>query len=346
MLLAAANAGEIALLLLGDGAADPQLEQLRVAANGVERSAKLVRHRREKLALRAVRHLGFRNSASVGDRALLGGAAFREIARHLREADQLSRRIPNGGDDDIGPELRAVLPIAPTFVFEASPGRGLAQLPRRLAIRDVFGGVEGREVPPDDLVVLVSLDGFRALVPRRDDAAWIQHEDRVVLHALHEQAKALFALAKRFLGEPAFGEIASNFRESHVHSGVIAKGGDDDVRPEARSVLADAPSLFLETAFLDRDLELPGGLVARDLLVRIENREMPPDDLVRLVAFHSLRAFVPAQNVTRGVEREDGVVAHPVDEQTVEVDVCTERAGRPVAQGVRGWRLDRRGACG
>ena len=102
--LAAANAREVALLLLRDRATDPHLEQLGVATNGIQGRAQLVRHRREKLALRAVRHFSLRNATSVGDRALLRGAAFGEVARHLREADQLSSRVADRSDEDVGPE--------------------------------------------------------------------------------------------------------------------------------------------------------------------------------------------------------------------------------------------------
>jgi hypothetical protein len=52
--LAPLDAPEVVALRLGDGPADPQLEQLGVAADGVERRAQLVAHHRQELALRAV----------------------------------------------------------------------------------------------------------------------------------------------------------------------------------------------------------------------------------------------------------------------------------------------------
>ena len=72
------------------GPRDPHREQLGVAADGVERRAQLVRHRREELALRAIRDLRLGGAARVRERALLGRAALGEVARDLREADELA----------------------------------------------------------------------------------------------------------------------------------------------------------------------------------------------------------------------------------------------------------------
>ena len=42
----------------------------------------------------------------------------------------------------------------------------------------------------------------------------VEHEDRVVLHALDEQAEALFALAQRLFGGAPFGQVARDLREA------------------------------------------------------------------------------------------------------------------------------------
>src|SRR4029077_1525415 len=56
--LAALNAIECFALTIGHGAADAELHQLRVPADGVEGGAKLMAHDREKIALRTIRLLG------------------------------------------------------------------------------------------------------------------------------------------------------------------------------------------------------------------------------------------------------------------------------------------------
>src|SRR5208337_4989274 len=51
--------------------------------------------------------------------ALFRFASFREIACHLREADDVSLRVLQRRDDDARPETRAVLAHAPALVLEA-----------------------------------------------------------------------------------------------------------------------------------------------------------------------------------------------------------------------------------
>src|SRR6185436_8784041 len=59
---------------------------------------------------------------------LFVAAALREVARDLGEPDELSGRIAEGGDHDVGPEEGAILADPPAFVLEA-PLR-----PRRLQL--------------------------------------------------------------------------------------------------------------------------------------------------------------------------------------------------------------------
>ena len=108
------------------------------------------------------------------------------------------RRVPlaaQRGDHHVRPEPRAVLADAPAFVLEAARRarrrRSSCSRPCR-AMR--LRRIEGREVLADDLVGGVALDALGAGVPGRDVAVRIEHEDRVVLHALDQQAEALLAL--------------------------------------------------------------------------------------------------------------------------------------------------------
>ena len=58
VLLAALDAPELLALRVGDRTRQLHHEQLRVATDGVERRAQLVRHRGEKLTLGAIRFVG------------------------------------------------------------------------------------------------------------------------------------------------------------------------------------------------------------------------------------------------------------------------------------------------
>src|SRR5690349_17784313 len=102
--------------------------------------------------------------------------------------------------------------------------------------------------------------------------------------------------------------------------------GDDDVGPEGGAVLANAPAFVLEPPLPRSDPELVLGKSLGDLLRRVEHREVLPDDLLRLVTLDAARTLVPAGDVTSRVEREDGVVAHRIDEQAIQVGVCAARS--------------------
>ena len=142
------------------------------------------------------------SSALARLQALLSeAAALGQIARHLGEADQLAVLGAQRGDDHVRPELRAVLADAPALVLEPAVARRALQLALALAGADLLVVVELREVVADDLARLVALDPLGAGVPGHDAAARVEHEDRVVLDRLDQQAEARLALAQLVLRE-------------------------------------------------------------------------------------------------------------------------------------------------
>ena len=115
--------------------------------------------------------------------------ALRQIARDLREGEQLAAFVAQRGDHDVRPEPRAVLAQAPAFVLETPiHGRAL-QLELRPFALDIRRRIENREVLADDFMRLVLLRARSAGVPAHDVAARIEHEDGVVLHAFSHQPK-------------------------------------------------------------------------------------------------------------------------------------------------------------
>src|SRR6185436_17840473 len=87
---------------------------------------------------------------------------------------------------DVGPEPGAVLAQPPALVLDAALALGDLELALALAGAHVLLGIEGREVAPDDLRRAVALDALRAQVPGRDVPARVEHEDRVLAHALDQ----------------------------------------------------------------------------------------------------------------------------------------------------------------
>src|SRR5207248_10077934 len=96
--------------------------------------------------------------------------------------------------------MGAVLADPPALDLAAPPLGRLAQIRRGLPRSDVLGGVEAGELPAEDLLRRIPLDALRPGVPAHDPTRRVEPEDRVVLHALHQQAEALLALVRGLCG--------------------------------------------------------------------------------------------------------------------------------------------------
>src|SRR5690554_4218181 len=167
----------------------------------------------------------------------------------------------------------------------------------------------------EDLVGLVACDLPRAAIPRRDEAFRVEHEDRVVRDVLDDHAKAFLALAQQLLVTPALGQVARDLRETDQLAVLVAKRGDDHVRPESRAVLLETPRLVLEAAVRGRPRELVLGPAALDGLPRIKSREVRADDLVGRIPGNRDGALVPAHDLAVRIEHEDRVIADGFDHE-------------------------------
>jgi hypothetical protein len=241
--------------------------------------------------------------------------ALGQVAGQLGEAQVSSRFVAQRGDGHVRPEPAAVLAQAPPDVDEAALFHGLLKLVLGPAAVAHLRRIEHGQMLADDLLGRVALDALRSDVPGGDPPVDVQHEDRVFAHALHQQAEAFLALAQLVLVVAPLRQVAGDLGEADERAALVAHGGDDDVGPEQRSVLADPPALVLERAVPGRHLQLVRGYVAREGVGRIETGEMAADDLVGAIALEALRAGVPRQDVSFGIEHEDGVVAHALHEQ-------------------------------
>ena len=94
--------------------------------------------------------------------------AFGDVPRDLGEADKHALAIADRVDDDVRPELRAVLADAKAFSFESPFTPRCFKRDRGKPGLAVFLGIKDREVLADDLFRLVALDPFRARVPACD----------------------------------------------------------------------------------------------------------------------------------------------------------------------------------
>src|SRR6185312_6168937 len=113
----------------------------------------------------------------------------------------------------------------------------------------------------------------------------------------------------------ALGHVARDFGVAEELAVLVAEGGHDDVRPEARAVLSHAPAVVFVAAFAlgGRELAVVG---VRGRLRRVEDRKMFSDHLARFVALDAARALVPRRDVALRVEEEDRVVPDALDERS------------------------------
>src|SRR5579883_1502978 len=89
---------------------------------------------------------------------------------------------------------------------------------------------------------------------------------------------------------------------------------NDNIGPEDRSILAQAPGFRLETAFPRRRMKRARRRSRRAVGLGIKTREMVPDDFVGCIAFDALRAGIPAYDISVRIQHEDRIVRHAADE--------------------------------
>src|SRR3954463_6178348 len=125
-------------MLLGVGVP----HELHGTAHGVQGVPELVGQHGEELVLAAVGHR----------QLLLVPPTLGVVAGHIRESEELAVLVPEGRDEDAGPEPRTVLAYPPLLLpVGALLGGGLEGL-LRLSRLSILGCVEQREVPPENLV--------------------------------------------------------------------------------------------------------------------------------------------------------------------------------------------------
>ena len=134
--------------------------------------------------------------------------------------------------------------------------------------------------------------------------------------------------AKLLRRELTVGQIARHLPEPHEVAAVVAQGRDDHVGPEPAAVLTDAPALSLVTPGQTSGLQDPLRQTVGHLLGRIEHREMPADDLVRLIALQPAGAPVPREHMPGLVEQEDRIVRLGLDQQPQVIGDVARWSGR------------------
>jgi hypothetical protein len=118
---------------------------------------------------------------------------------------------------------------------------------------------------------------------------------------------------------PALGEIAGYLCKADQVVGIVADRIDDDIGPESRAVLADAPSFALEFAFMLGDPKGAPGQAGVSIFLGIEFGKGFAEDLGFLVALKALGPGIPACDDPLGIEHIDRIVGDRIDQHAITV---------------------------
>jgi hypothetical protein len=238
----------------------------------------------------------------------LGLALLGDVPRDLGEADELTLLIADRINDDARPEAAAVFAHAPTFDLEFSVPLRLLQRKRRQSGAPILFRVESREMRANDFVRAITLHSLGTTVPIGHAALRIEHEDRVVDHALHEEPEAALAVLQRLLGDATLGHVARDLGKSDEPAPFVVDGVENGQSPEARPILAQAPTLVLEPPNLPRRGERATGQTRLLVLGREKHRKVPPQHLLGAIALDALGTRVPAGDAAVGIDHVDRVI--------------------------------------
>src|SRR6185437_6097479 len=213
------------------------LHQHHGVADRSERIAQLVREHRDELV---------HPRRGVLERFRV--ALLCQVLRDVREARELALPVDDGTQDDLRPVGRTVLADSPSLELHLARAAGSRELVPRSVRDDVLGSIEIGEVAAEDLLRAVAGDALGPCIPGAHEPARIEHEERVIVHALDEEPEALLALAQFLLASAALGKVARDLGEALELAALVAQGRDDDVGPEPSAVLTQPPVLVLETS--------------------------------------------------------------------------------------------------
>ncbi len=296
------------------------------------------RHERSQRVAQLVReHRQEHVSALMGLLERDDPVMLRQVTSGEGETAQPSVGIPKHGHRDVGPEALISLAHEPPLRIYTAILRSCRPVLLRKPALDTFGGIEAREVSANDLRGGEAIEALCAPIPTLDDTVRVEHEQRVILHFLDKQPKSLLALAQHFFVTAAFGEIARDLEETGQLAGSVTQCRDDHACPEAGSVFAQSPSLILHPSLAGGDLQLLVWPAVRERSRLIEGGEMSAENLGGLISLDVLRAVVPAGDVPRGIEGENGIVldtGHQLLENPALLGIRS-RGGPPLVSGRR-----------
>ncbi len=121
--------------------------------------------------------------------------------------------------------------------------------------------------------------------------------------------------AKLVLRAFTLGDVAGDLGKTVQPSRRIVQGRDHDVRPKAGSVFAYAPAFIFEAPGRGGLAQFVLAFADGDILGVVEDREVASANLGGLVTLQAPRAFVPADDISFGIQCDDRMVFDVLDDQ-------------------------------
>ena len=174
--------------------------------------------------------------------------------------------------------------------------------------RKAFGN-DVLDLLPDQFVAAVAELLLRLHVQQDDLSALVYHH-----HGVGRRFEQAAILRSRLL---ALAEIAADLRKSPQISGGIAQRRVGHTLEKSGAVFAHAHALFFMAATAGRYPKQFLRPASLDIFRREEAGKVVTDNLFGGVAFHALGSGVPADHLALGVQHEDGVVLHSVEQHPV-----------------------------
>ncbi|MCY1486039.1 hypothetical protein D9M68_196770 [compost metagenome] len=186
-----------------------------------------------------------------------------------------------------------------------------------------FGlGVNAGEDDIDDLAEGQAFAGKRFGEAEDLAAASVRQEQPVIAieqadtlrHVLERDIEVVADLGNAIGIGLRLGGVLDDLDEAGVLALLVQERIDHHMRPEARAVLAIAPTLVLKLALDHGNLKRAARQAIALIVVRIEAGEILADDFLGGITLVGLGAGIPARHAAIDVEHVDRVVLHAADE--------------------------------
>ena len=139
---------------------------------------------------------------------LLGFTTLGDVTGDLGEADKPVLVIAYRIDDDACPKEGAILANAPALFLVAAAFQCKPERTRGPAGGLICAGVEAGEVLPDDFFRPVAFDALTTGIPVGNHAVGIEHIERIIGDAIHQQTKMSLAIPEGVGGLVSLGNVA------------------------------------------------------------------------------------------------------------------------------------------